>query len=56
MLYLLGHSGVENGLLEKTVRCYLKNQSWCERVPSGAYWEERLGLGERLGDLGGSRR
>ena len=43
--------------LEKTVRWYLDNQEWCERVLSGAYRGERLGLGERLGDrLGESPR
>jgi len=34
----------ESGL-EKTVRWYLKNREWCERVLSGAYRGERLGLG-----------
>ena len=34
----------ESGL-EKTVRWYLDNQAWCERVLSGAYQGERLGLG-----------
>ena len=37
----------ESGM-EKTVRWYLENQGWCERVLSGAYRSERLGL------LGGS--
>jgi dTDP-glucose 4,6-dehydratase len=32
--------------LEKTVRWYLENQRWCERVLSGTYRGERLGLGE----------
>lgn len=38
----------ESGL-KKTVRWYLDNQPWCERVLSGAYRGERLGLqrGER---------
>lgn len=36
----------ESGI-EKTVRWYLKNQRWCERVLSGTYRGERLGL---LGD------
>ncbi len=36
----------ESGM-EKTVRWYLENQAWCERVFSGAYRGERLGLGER---------
>ena len=31
--------------LRKTVQWYLENQSWCERVQSGAYRGERLGLG-----------
>jgi dTDP-glucose 4,6-dehydratase len=31
--------------LRKTVRWYLTNQPWCERVRSGAYGGERLGLG-----------
>jgi dTDP-glucose 4,6-dehydratase len=34
----------ESGM-EKTVRWYLDNQAWCERVLSGAYRGERLGLG-----------
>ena len=34
----------ESGL-RKTVKWYLANQSWCERVQSGAYRGERLGLG-----------
>ena len=33
----------ESGM-EKTVRWYLENQEWCERVLSGAYRGERLGL------------
>lgn len=33
----------ESGL-KKTVRWYLDNQPWCERVLSGAYRGERLGL------------
>lgn len=33
--------------LKKTVRWYLGNQEWCERVLSGSYRGERLGLGER---------
>ncbi len=32
--------------LEKTVRWYLENQNWCERVLSGTYRGERLGLSE----------
>jgi dTDP-glucose 4,6-dehydratase len=39
----------ESGM-KKTVRWYLDNQAWCERVLSGAYRGERLGLGERTGD------
>ena len=31
--------------LRKTVEWYLENQTWCERVQSGAYRGERLGLG-----------
>ncbi len=31
--------------LKRTVQWYLDNQSWCERVQSGAYRGERLGLG-----------
>jgi dTDP-glucose 4,6-dehydratase len=31
--------------LRKTVEWYLANQAWCERVQSGAYRGERLGLG-----------
>ena len=31
--------------LERTVRWYLENQEWVERVTSGAYRRERLGLG-----------
>ncbi len=38
----------ESGM-KKTVRWYLDNQEWCERVLSGAYRGERLGLGERTG-------
>jgi dTDP-glucose 4,6-dehydratase len=34
----------ESGL-RKTVEWYLANQEWCERVQSGAYRGERLGLG-----------
>jgi dTDP-glucose 4,6-dehydratase len=30
--------------LEKTVRWYLDNRSWCERITSGSYARERLGL------------
>jgi dTDP-glucose 4,6-dehydratase len=33
--------------LEKTVRWYLENRGWCERVLSGSYRGERLGLGDR---------
>jgi len=32
--------------IEKTVRWYLENRPWCERVTSGAYRRERLGIGE----------
>jgi dTDP-glucose 4,6-dehydratase len=34
----------ESGL-RKTIEWYLANQTWCERVQSGAYRGERLGLG-----------
>jgi dTDP-glucose 4,6-dehydratase len=34
----------ESGL-RKTVQWYLANQTWCERVQTGAYRGERLGLG-----------
>src|SRR3712207_6520457 len=37
----------ESGL-RKTVEWYLANQAWCQRVQSGAYRGERLGLGETL--------
>jgi dTDP-glucose 4,6-dehydratase len=33
--------------LRRTVEWYLGNQEWCERVQSGAYRGERLGLGIR---------
>jgi dTDP-glucose 4,6-dehydratase len=33
--------------IHKTICWYLNNQHWCERVLSGAYKGERLGLGER---------
>ncbi|QYJ16110.1 dTDP-glucose 4,6-dehydratase 2 [Rubrobacter xylanophilus DSM 9941] len=36
----------ESGM-EKTVRWYLKNREWCERVMAGKYGGERLGLGGR---------
>jgi len=32
--------------LERTVRWYLENGAWCNRVTSGAYRRERLGTGE----------
>jgi dTDP-glucose 4,6-dehydratase len=32
--------------LERTVRWYLENRTWCARVASGAYRRERLGTGE----------
>jgi dTDP-glucose 4,6-dehydratase len=35
---------VESGL-RKTVRWYIDNQAWCERVQAGTYRGERLGLG-----------
>ena len=31
--------------IRKTVRWYLDNRAWCDRVSSGAYRRERLGLG-----------
>ena len=31
--------------LESTLRWYLDNREWCDRVSSGAYQRERLGLG-----------
>jgi dTDP-glucose 4,6-dehydratase len=31
--------------LERTVRWYLENRTWCDRVTSGAYRRERLGTG-----------
>ena len=34
--------------LEKTVRWYLDNPGWCERVLSGAYRTERLGIKEGI--------
>jgi dTDP-glucose 4,6-dehydratase len=33
--------------LEKTVRWYIDNRSWCEKVLAGKYMRERLGLGEK---------
>jgi dTDP-glucose 4,6-dehydratase len=38
----------ESGL-RKTVEWYIANQTWCERVQSGAYRGERLGLGVSRG-------
>jgi dTDP-glucose 4,6-dehydratase len=35
--------------LRKTVAWYLENRRWCERVLSGAYRTERLGLGASAG-------
>jgi dTDP-glucose 4,6-dehydratase len=37
----------ESGL-QKTVEWYLANQTWCERVQSGAYRGERLGQGATI--------
>ncbi len=37
--------GFESGL-RATVAWYLDNARWVERVQSGAYWRERLGLGK----------
>ena len=36
----------ESGLL-RTVEWYVKNRTWVERVTSGKYRRERLGLGEK---------
>jgi dTDP-glucose 4,6-dehydratase len=33
--------------IRKTVRWYLDNRDWCEKVSSGVYRRERLGLGDR---------
>ncbi len=33
--------------IRKTVRWYLDNRAWCEKVSAGAYRRERLGLGAR---------
>ena len=30
--------------LEKTIRWYLDNQAWCQRILNGSYRLERLGL------------
>ncbi|MFT5128113.1 MAG: dTDP-glucose 4,6-dehydratase, partial [Rhodothermales bacterium] len=32
--------------IEKTVRWYLDNRDWCERILSGEYRGQRLGLGD----------
>ncbi|MGZ3423102.1 MAG: dTDP-glucose 4,6-dehydratase [Polyangiales bacterium] len=34
----------EDGI-EKTIRWYLENRGWCERITQGTYRRERLGLG-----------
>ncbi|MCI0663976.1 MAG: dTDP-glucose 4,6-dehydratase [Acidobacteria bacterium] len=34
--------------LEKTVRWYIDNRSWCAQVLAGKYKRERLGLGEEM--------
>jgi dTDP-glucose 4,6-dehydratase len=34
--------------LERTVRWYIDNRSWCEQVLAGKYKRERLGLGEEI--------
>ena len=39
--------------LEKTVRWYLDNRTWWERVREGDYRGERLGLGGQAGDAAG---
>ena len=45
------HETFESGM-KKTVRWYLDNRKWCERVLSGAYGGERLGLSGRGGGSG----
>jgi dTDP-glucose 4,6-dehydratase len=46
----------ESGL-ERTVGWYLNNRAWVERITSGKYRRERLGLGPHTaGDLIGSRQ
>jgi dTDP-glucose 4,6-dehydratase len=32
--------------IEKTVKWYIENQPWCQRVLDGSYRGERLGLNE----------
>ena len=39
-----------SGIL-KTVEWYLENQGWCDRVQSGAYRGERLGLGHAFSSI-----
>jgi dTDP-glucose 4,6-dehydratase len=34
--------------LRATARWYLSNRSWCERISSGVYRRERLGLGDEV--------
>jgi dTDP-glucose 4,6-dehydratase len=41
--------------LEDTVRWYLENRGWCEKVSSGKYGRERLGLAEAA-SAGSARR
>jgi dTDP-glucose 4,6-dehydratase len=40
--------------LRKTLAWYLANGRWCERVLSGAYRTERLGLGAHAGPAAGA--
>ena len=35
--------------IEKTVRWYIENQQWCQRVLDGSYRGERLGLDASTG-------
>jgi dTDP-glucose 4,6-dehydratase len=57
--YAVDPSGIEHALgwtpahsfddgIRKTVHWYLENRAWCDRVSSGAYRRERLGLGGTL--------
>lgn len=43
----VARESVDSGL-RKTVAWYLANQGWCERVQTGTYRGERLGLGSAL--------
>ena len=44
---------LDSGLRE-TVRWYLEHEGWCERVQSGSYRRERLGLGDGATPGGGA--